>query len=47
MWQQWQEAMLLEADRLGVPLWAIAYEFSKSVGECENRLALLKWRGAA
>lgn len=47
MWKQWQEEMLLEADRLNVPLWAIAAEFNKSVREVLERLEYLKWRNTA
>ena len=46
MWQPWQEEMLLEADRLKVPTWAIAAEFNRSITEVVNRLEWLKWRGA-
>ncbi len=47
MWQQWQLEMLLEADRLNVPMWAIAAEFGRSLTEVINKLEWLKWRGAA
>lgn len=46
MWQQWQEEMLMEADRLKVPMWAIAAEFNRSITEVINKLEWLKWRGA-
>ncbi|WP_373325661.1 hypothetical protein [Sporomusa paucivorans] len=47
MWHQWQEEMLLEADRLSVPMWAIAAEFNRSITEVINKLEWLKWRDAA
>ena len=46
MWQSWQIEMLLEADRINVPMWAIAQEFGVPLEKVYIKLAEL-WRGAA
>lgn len=46
MWQQWQLEMLLEADRLKLPMWAIAAEFCITVDDVYSKLIEL-WRTAA